>query len=202
MNYFVYGKEQIEHLKARDKKLGKVIDEKGYINREVIPDLFEGLISSIISQQISGKAAKTVKRRFYDFAGVITPENIAKIAVTDIQKQGMSMRKANYIKTLAQKITSGEFDPEKIKELPDNEVIKALTVLPGIGVWTAEMLMIFSMQRQNILSNSDLGIRRGMSGLYNLETFNNEVFEYYRKIYSPYASVASLYLWELSSALS
>ncbi len=140
-----------------------------------------------------------MKKRLYDLVKTVDPLNIEAVTAEEIQKQGMSMRKANYIKMLAHKIISGEFDPGHVKDLSDEQVVKALTVLPGIGVWTAEMLMIFSLQRQNILSRSDLGIKRGISGLYNIENPDNTVFEHYKNIYSPYSSIASLYLWEFSA---
>lgn len=198
MQYFEYGDEAIEYLKKKDKKLGAAMDRIGPIQREIMPDLFKGLIKSIIAQQISSKAAVTVWTRFELLVGDVTPENVAAVDVADIQSRGMSMRKAGYIKSIAEQIHSGSFNLEELATLPDEEIIKRLKSLPGIGIWTAEMLMIFSMQRQNIVSWDDLAIRRGMMHLYGKNELKREAFDSYKKRYTPYGSVASLYLWALS----
>ena len=90
---------------------------------------------------------------------------------------------------------SGEFDIAELKSLPDNEVIKRLITLRGVGVWTAEMLLIFSLERSDVLSFGDFGIRRGICRLHGHETLDKETFENYRRLYSPYGTVASFYLW-------
>ncbi|HSN66985.1 MAG TPA: DNA-3-methyladenine glycosylase 2 family protein, partial [Fusibacter sp.] len=196
--YFEYGDEAIHYLKKKDKKLGAAIDRIGPIQREIMPDLFKGLISSIIAQQISSKAADTVWKRFELLVGDVTPQNVSLVDVADIQTRGMSMRKANYIKAISEMIHCGAFNLEELATLPDEEITKRLKSLPGIGIWTAEMLMIFSMQRQNIVSWDDLAIRRGMMRLYGKTELDRATFESYKKRYTPYGSVASLYLWALS----
>jgi DNA-3-methyladenine glycosylase II len=113
----------------------------------------------------------------------------------------MTMKKALYIQDAAQKILNGEFNIHELAELPDDEVCKRLSSLNGIGVWTAEMLMIFSMQRKDIVSWGDLALKRGMMALYHHKELNKERFERYRKRYSPYGTIASFYLWEASRGL-
>ena len=194
MSIFEYGQKEIDHLKKRDKKLGKAIDEIGIIKREVNPDLFSSLISSIVSQQISSKAAVTIFGRLSALAEEITPKRINVLDVESIQKCGMSFKKAGYIKAAAET----DIDFNALAMLTDKEIISLLTTLPGIGVWTVEMLLLFSLRRPDILSYNDLAIRRGMMNLYGLEQITKPEFEKYRKKYSPYGSVASLYLWELS----
>ena len=196
---FHYDSESVEHLKLRDPVLGAAIEAIGPIEREVTPDLFGGLVSSIIAQQISSKAARTVWERFKVLVVDVTPERVAAFDVESIQKQGMSLRKAGYIKSIAESVLSGTFDIEGLSTLSDDRVKSALKGLPGIGVWTAEMLMLFSMQRQDILSWDDLAIRRGMMRLYGLESLDRKTFEHYRGVYSPFGSVASLYLWAISA---
>jgi 3-methyladenine DNA glycosylase/8-oxoguanine DNA glycosylase len=110
----------------------------------------------------------------------------------------MSSRKATYIKNLAQNVLNGELNIDELYSLSDEEVIKILSAQNGIGIWTAEMLMIFSMERPNILSFGDLAIRRGICNLYHHKELTKTQFERYKKRYSPYGSVASLYLWALS----
>lgn len=199
MNYFKYGEDAINYLKERDKKLSVEIDKIGMIKREVNPDLFSSLISSVISQQISTKAAITVTNRLMELAGEFTPEGIEKTELESIQKCGMSLRKAGYIKGIAEAAIAKEIDFENLHKLSDEQVTKELTKLRGIGEWTAEMILIHSLQRPNILSYKDLGIRRGIMRLYGLEELPKKEFEVYRKVYSPYCTVASLYLWEISS---
>ncbi|MFY9177428.1 MAG: DNA-3-methyladenine glycosylase [Caldicoprobacterales bacterium] len=198
MNIFQYGQKEIDYLKKRDKILGIAIDEIGIIKREVIPDLFTALIRNIVGQQISSKAASTVWNRIQEHLTEVTPETIVKATSEEIQQCGISTRKVNYIKGVAQAVVQGELNLSELHTLPDDEVIKRLSSLKGIGVWTAEMLLIFSMQRPDVVSWGDLAIRRGMMTLYGLESLTKEQFEEYWKRYSPYSSVASLYLWAIS----
>jgi len=198
MHTFRYGENEINYLRKRDKKLGAAIDEIGVIERRVTPDIFTALIASVASQQISAKAAETVWARMEDRFGIITPVSIAAASPEEIQQCGMSLRKATYIKGIGDAVTGGSLDLAGLHTLPDDEVINRLTALNGVGIWTAEMLLIFSMERPDVLSWGDLAIRRGMIRLYGMDTIGRAVFERYRKRYSPYGSVASLYLWEIS----
>lgn len=197
-HFFEYGQKEIDYLKRKDKKLGAAIEQIGIIQREVIPDPFTALISSVVGQQISSKAADTVWSRLINLLGDITPERIALAELTAIKECGMSVRKAEYIQGIAEAAISGTVDFKNLSVLSDEEIIKELSSLRGVGVWTAEMLLIFSLQRPDVVSYKDLAICRGMMNLYGLKELPKEKFERYRKRYSPYGSVASLYLWELS----
>ncbi len=196
--YFRYGTKEIEHLKRADKKLVAVINRIGMIRRPVIPDLFTALVHSIVSQQISNKARDTVWGRIETKLKKITPAVIDNLSLEEIQQFGISFRKASYIKSAAQKITAGELDLNSLYSMPDEQICNKLTELNGIGVWTAEMLMIFSMQRPDIISYGDLAIQRGMRMVYHHREIDKNIFDKYRKRYAPYASVASLYLWEVA----
>jgi 3-methyladenine DNA glycosylase/8-oxoguanine DNA glycosylase len=198
MAHFNYGHKEIDHLKRRDKKLGLAIDSIGMIEREITPDLFTALVKSIVSQQISNKAAQTLWRRLSEMLLEISPENIARFDITEIQQCGLSMRKSGYIKSLADKTLSSEIDFLALTTMPDSEFIKYLSKLHGIGTWTAEMLLIFSLERPNVLSWGDFAIRRGIMNLYEIKELDKQQFEYYRKRYSPYCSVASFYLWAIA----
>jgi DNA-3-methyladenine glycosylase II len=198
MATFKYGQEELDHLRKRDKGLGRVIDQIGILEPGVTSDLFSALVNSIVAQQISSKAAETVwgrvKGRFVD----ITPERMASATIEEVQGCGMSMRKASYIKGMAEACAKGEIDLDALWGLPDEEVVKRLSSLHGIGVWTAEMILIFCMQRPDIVSWNDLGIRRGMMRLYELDELSRADFERYRKRYSPYGTIASFYLWKMT----
>ena len=198
MQIFEYGQKELDYLKRRDKKLGEAIDKIGMIKREIIPDPFKALISSIVSQQISKKAAETVQHRLNTLLGNITPENITQTDLSEIQGCGMSLRKAGYIKGIAEEAIAGTVDFKTLPTLTDKEIIKKLSSFHGVGVWTAEMLLIFSLCRPDVVSHKDLAICRGMMNLYGLKELPKDKFERYIKRYSPYGSVASLYLWALS----
>ena len=197
--YFEYTDKETEYLKSRDKNLGEAIDIIGHIYRECDSDLFTSIVKQIVGQQISAPAFKTVWKRIEDKIGEITAENICSISDDELQICGLSYRKVSYIKDFAQKVKNGEFDVEKLSAMSDEEVIKELSSLKGIGVWTAEMLLLFCMQRPDVVSFGDLAIIRGMRMLYRHREIDRKKFDRYRKRYSPYGSVASLYLWAVSA---
>lgn len=196
--YFEYGEKEILHLKARDKRLAAVIEAVGPVRREVLPDLFEALIHAIVGQQIATKAQQTIWARMRAGLGAITPQVIQAAQETDLQAFGLSFRKVGYMKAAAARALSGELNVEALRALPDEALCAELSRLPGVGVWTAEMLMTFSLQRPNVISYGDLAIRRGLRMLYRHRSIDRERFEKYRRRYAPYATVASLYLWAVA----
>lgn len=196
--YFQYTEKETYYLKSKDKRLAEVIDKVGKIERRVIPDLYTALVHSIVGQQISSKAHQTIWTRMQDTLGGITPDKIAVMSAEDVQRFGISLRKAHYIKDITDKIMSGEFPLEPLYTMTDEEVCRRLCSLHGIGTWTAEMLMLFSMQRPNILSFNDLAIIRGMKIVYHHRKITRELFERYRRRLTPYCSVASLYFWAVA----
>ena len=198
MDIFRYTQDELCQLKAKDKRLSARIEQIGVIERPIKRDVFAALVHSIVAQQISGKAADTVWSRLQSLFGEITPEHIRAIDIELIQKCGMSMRKAQYIKSAADAVCSGALELSALRDMPDDEVIKQLSALPGIGVWTAEMLLIFSLERKDVLSFGDLAIRRGLCKLYGHKELTKEQFLRYKKRYSPFGSIAGLYLWEIA----
>jgi len=196
--FFQYSELEINYLKSKDKILGDAIDKIGRIKRTVDTDLFSSIIHHIIGQQISTAAQNTIWKRMSNELGQITENVICALSVEKIQNFGMSFKKAEYIKDFSYKIKSGELNISEIKNKPDDEVIKELSKLRGIGQWTAEMVMIFCLQRPNILSYNDLAIHRGLRMLYHHRNINKKLFEKYQRKYSPYCTVASLYLWAIA----
>lgn len=196
--YFIYGDEEIEYLKSKDKILGEVIEKIGHIERVTDTDLFSSVVHHIIGQQISTKAQETIWQRLKDELGEVNAENIYKTDISRLQSLGMSFRKAEYIKDFADKVHSGNFNLQDISEMSDEEAIKALASLKGIGVWTAEMILLFCLQRPDIFSFDDLAIQRGLRMVYHHRKIDRKLFEKYRRRFSPYCSVASLYLWAVS----
>lgn len=198
---FKYGEREVNYLKNACPKLGEIINRMGFLERNIVPDLFVSLISSVVSQQISGKAAETIWKKFATLIGEILPENIIKADPLEIQKCGMSHRKVEYIVGIAVAAVDGTIDFKALSKMNDKDVIDKLSSLRGVGVWTAEMLLIFSLQRPDVLSWGDLAIKKGLIKLYGLDSVSKKEFEEYRKLYSPYNTVASLYLWEESKTV-
>lgn len=198
MALFAYGPTELDHLRKRDRKLGRAIDEIGPIEREVIPDPFAALVHTIVGQQISSSAAAAIWSRLQEQFGGIRPEPIAAASVEELRRCGLSARKAGYIRGIATAVLQGDLDLAGLHALSDEDVIGRLTALPGIGRWSAEMVLLFSLQRPDVVSWGDLAIRRGMMNLYGLNALSPDQFDRYRRRYSPYGSVASLYLWAVS----
>jgi DNA-3-methyladenine glycosylase II len=196
--YFEYGSEATEFLKSRDDLLGRSIEQIGHIYRTVDNDLFSSVVHHIIGQQISTRAQATIWQRLNDRIENINPEAICSLGAQELQKIGMTFRKTEYIKDFAQKIKIKEFDIDVLVNLPDALVVKELSSLKGIGVWTAEMIMTFCMQRPDVVSYGDLAIHRGMRMLYHHRSIDRKKFEKYARRYSPYGTVASLYLWAIA----
>lgn len=196
--YFPYGDLEIEHLTSRDARLGAAIERIGPIERPVRPNLFEALIHAMVGQQISTKAQETIWRRLKTECGEVTPQRLALLTAADIQRFGLTMKKAAYIQEAAAAVHCGECELAALAAKSDEEVCRELARLNGIGVWTAEMLLLFSLQRPNVLSYGDLAIQRGMRMLYHHRHIDKKRFSLYHRRYSPYASVASLYLWAIA----
>ena len=196
---FQYGAAQVQALAAADPALGAAMARIGPIRRSVFPDLYEELVRTIVGQQISGKAQETVMGRMFAALGEITPKSLLRFSVAELQALGMSFRKATYIREATEQIADGELNLEALRSLPDEAVCEQLIRLRGVGRWTAEMLLLFSLERPDVISYDDLGISRGMRMLYQIEKVDRSLFEAYRKRYAPHASVASLYLWAISA---
>jgi DNA-3-methyladenine glycosylase II len=197
--HFEYGQKEMDFLKSADEALGAVIERFGKLERVIIPDLFAALVHAIVGQLISTKAANAIWGRVQERLGEITPRNIATYSTEEIKSCGLSTKKAEYIRKIAQLIDRGELRLDELHHLSDDEVIRRLTALDGVGRWTAEMLLILSMERPDVVSWGDAAIRRGMMRLYRLPSITIGEFEEFRRRYSPYGSVASLYLWAIAS---
>ena len=196
--YFAYGDKETGYLARKDKRLARVIERIGHIQREVRPDLFDALMHAIVGQQIATKAQQTVWGRLVQALGEVTPATVDSMDAEALQRLGLSFRKVGYMKGAARKALLGELDVEALRHMGDASVSAALCRLDGVGVWTAEMLMLFSLQRPNVFSFGDLAIIRGLRMVYRHKAVNRERFEAYRRRFSPYGSVASLYLWAVA----
>ena len=137
-------------------------------------------------------------QRMQDALGSVNAETILTTGVPKLQGLGMTFRKAEYITDFAEKVHTGAFDLNAVERMNDEDAIRELSSLKGIGVWTAEMILLFCMQRPDILSFHDLAIQRGLRMVYHHRSIDRKLFEKYRRRFHPYCSVASLYLWAVS----
>lgn len=196
--YFTYDERAVAYLSGRDKRLGAVMARLGPLQREVIPDLFAALVHAIVGQQVSMTVQRTLWQRLCAMLDEVTPSAVLAVAPEGLRSLGLSGRKVEYIREAAQAVMDGRLDVAALREQDDAAVCAALVELRGVGVWTAEMLLLFSLQRQDVFSFDDLAIRRGLRMLYRHRDVDRERFERYRRRFSPYGSVASLYLWAVA----
>lgn len=187
------------HFKKVDSMLYKVFKNIGEIE-ELKPrkaaDYFRSLCSEIISQQLSGKVAQVIFDRFEKLLkGRIIPKNILKIKDEDLRATGMSWSKVKFIKDLAQKINDKELALNRLSELKDEEVIVELTKVKGIGRWTAEMFLMFTLGREDVFSKGDLGLKNAIKKLYKVEGITEEIVNQLTSKWSPYRTYACLILW-------
>ncbi|MEX2007312.1 MAG: DNA-3-methyladenine glycosylase [Candidatus Levyibacteriota bacterium] len=194
----------IKHFKKADPKIHaqmlKVISFGGdSLKIKIKPDdLFTTLCSSIVSQQLSNKAAETIFGRFKALfpKGKITPDKLAKMTPQKLRTAGVSNQKANYLRDLAAKVNSKEVELEKFASLTDEVIIEELTLVKGIGRWTAEMFLMFALGREDVFSYGDLILRKSFQKLYGFE--KEPTAEEVEKItikWSPYRTYASRILW-------
>ncbi|MFQ9985429.1 MAG: DNA-3-methyladenine glycosylase family protein [Lachnospiraceae bacterium] len=183
--YFQYDESATEYLKQKDKRLAEVIDRIGKIEREVDSDLFSSVVHHIIGQQISTKAQATIWQRMQENLGAINADTILAAGTDRLQSFGMTF-KTEYITNFAVKVQSGAFDLEGIWDKTDDEAISELSSLKGIGVWTAEMILLF-VSRPNVFSYGDLAVLRGMRMVYHHRKIDRKLFEKYRRRLSPIA---------------
>ena len=198
MMYVPCGEKEIAYLKSKDKKLAAVIESLGVLERPVHDDVFSAVVHHIIGQQISTKAQEAVWARLCEKVGTVDAAHLLSLGREELQAVGTSFRKVDYIMDFAENVASGDFDIAALEMMSDDEVIRVLSSLKGVGAWTAEMLLIFTLRRPDVLSFGDLGIQRGLRMLYRHKEIDRRRFERYKKRYSPYASTASLYLWAIA----
>ena len=183
-----------EHLNATSEVMA------GLISRFVPPPIhpkppdlyFDVLVASIIGQQLSVKAADTIEARFRLLAGEMSPQRILELEPPDMREQGLSYSKISYIHALAEAFHAGSIDPHALEKLPEPEIKECLTAVKGIGLWTAEMFMIFGMGRPDVWSPGDLGLRKALWALFGEDADLTET----SNDWAPYRSYASLYLWK------
>src|SRR5271170_1107451 len=156
-------RKAINHLKKSDPVMRAIIERIGPCRMQFGPPEFHSLAEAIVYQQLNGKAAVTIFKRFAALAGEpVTPEGILKLSNEQMRGAGLSKQKSGYLKDLAAKTAAGALDFARLPALPDAEVIDHLTQVKGIGVWTAQMFLMFTLKRENVLPTGDFGVRMAM----------------------------------------
>ena len=185
------------HLAKADPQLAQIIEDIGTIEMPPPAGNFESLVDSIVSQQLSTKAAATIfKRVTLALENEITPQRVLQTDAQTLRNAGLSGQKTKYLGALSEAFLENPKDYENLHLQTDAEVIELLTAIKGIGVWTAQMFLIFTLLREDVFPVGDLGVRRGMERLlFSGEKQPHDVLTQRAEIWAPYRSVASLYLW-------
>ncbi len=188
-----------KHFEISDPKiLGvlKTINISDWFEERPSDDHFQNLVHNIIFQQLAGKAASTIYGRFDRLlGGQISPDNVVKFSDQQYRDVGLSWAKAKYVRDLASKVISAEVVLDQIDNLDNEEVILELTKVKGIGRWTAEMFLLFTLRRENIFSYGDLGLKNGLSKLYGLEYPSLDQIKMIVDRWAPFESYGSISLW-------
>ena len=188
----------IKHLKKSDPVLAAIIQDVGPCTLEYREPSFETLVRSIVYQQLSGKVAGVIFGRLLDATGSekVTPAGILKLRTERMRKLGLSGQKTLYIRELAKHTKKGTVVFETLTDHDDLAVIEHLTKVKGIGVWTAQMFLMFALRRNDVLPVADLGIRTAMKKAWNLEDLPKPPeMEKIAAAWKPYTSIACWYLW-------
>jgi len=191
-------RKAVLHLSQSDPVLRAIMKRVGPYRMEYGDPEFHSLAEAIIYQQLNGKAAVTIFKRFAALAGEpLTPEGILKLSEEQLRSVGLSKQKSSYLRDLAAKTHEGKLDFGRLPKLSDDEVIEHLTQVKGIGVWTAHMFLMFALRRPNVLPTGDFGVRMAMKKYYKKRKLPKPAqMEKIAKAWEPYRSVACWYLWK------
>lgn len=191
-------RKAILHLKKADPVLATIIERVGRFRMNYDKPAFHSLAEAIVYQQLHGKAAATIFQRLTDLAGTpLTAEGILKLSTEQLRSVGLSKQKLSYLRDLAARTQAGELDFARLPDLSDAEVIRQLTEVKGIGVWTAHMFLMFSLRRPDVLPTGDLGIQMAIRKHYRKRKLPKPMqMEKIASCWAPYRSVACWYLWQ------
>ena len=190
--------QALRHLRRADPVMRDVIKRAGPFTMRRHRNRFRALVFSILGQQISGKAAASIRARLVEYLKPeqISPQSIARLTPEKLRSVGVSPQKAGYLLDLADRVAGGTLRLDRVARMRDEDVIEALVQVKGIGVWTAQMFLIFSLGRLDVFPHDDLGVRVAIRNLYGLaELPNKETGHQIAAPWRPYASVGSWYCW-------
>ena len=193
----------VEHLARADDVMAGLIEEHGELDLEARrrgrpADAYGALLRSIVGQQLSVKAARSIYERLTELFGgrTPTPQELLDADEVALRGAGLSGAKVRYLRSLAEHVQSGELHLDSLTEMSDERVIAELTAVKGLGAWTAHMFLIFHLNRPDVLPIGDLGVRRAVERHYGLESLPDaETLERLGERWAPHRSLAALYLW-------
>jgi DNA-3-methyladenine glycosylase II len=189
----------INYLSSLNVNLSKFLKSYNIPNLPIEKNYFWSLCRSVIYQQISGKAAKKISERYlslYENGPRMLPSEVVDIDIKKIFKVGISRQKASYIKNIAHAFNTKIIDEKNISKLDDQEIISQLTTIKGVGKWTAEMFLIFTLRRPDVFPVTDLGVQKGFKIFYSLDDLPTiELMNKKSESWKPYRTIMSLYLW-------
>ncbi|KAF0227216.1 MAG: methylated-DNA-protein-cysteine S-methyltransferase [Erysipelotrichaceae bacterium] len=190
--------EAIDYLCKQDGILGAFIKKTGPLSRGTLEDPYLSTLDCILAQQVSGKAAQSIGKKVFARFPNGDPQAILDAQIEDMRTLGLSGSKAAYLKNVAQTKLDGSVKWDQLQSMDTQDIIDALLPIKGVGLWTVQMVLIFSLKKMDVMSYDDLAIRRGIMRLYHLEKVSKDFFaELYQKT-APYQTYASFYLWEAS----
>jgi DNA-3-methyladenine glycosylase II len=186
------------HLRKSDPVMRAIIERIGPCKMQFGEPVFHSLAEAIVYQQLNGKAAVTIFKRFAALAGdPLTPKGILKLTPEKMRSVGLSKQKTSYLFDMAERAHRGELDFSRLSEMSDDQVIEHLTQVKGVGVWTAHMFLMFTLRRPNVLPIGDYGVRTAIMKHYKKRKLPKpELMERIAKPWVPYRSVACWYLWQ------
>ena len=186
-------------LLNRDEKMRVLIGKFGWPDFDPKQDYFQSLLRSIVFQQLSGKAANTIYERFINLIPktvTLSPKEVLKLDKDEMRKTGLSFQKINYLRNLAYFFENNSFQKKDVEKMTDEEISNALTQIKGIGQWTVDMFLMFTLNRADILPYTDLGIQKGFKKIFNMNNLpSKKEMETHSKIWRPYRTIACWYLW-------
>ncbi len=184
----------------KDSKMREPIKEYGFPEFEQKNDYFQSLMRSIVFQQLSGKVANIIYQRLINLLpnNKIIPKAVLKLSRQDMRQVGLSLQKINYIKNLADYFNTNMFDSNKVEKMSNEEISKELIQIKGVGQWTVDMFLMFTLNRLDVMPYSDLGIQKGMKILFNLnELPTKDEMKILSNQWSPYRTIACWYIWKI-----
>jgi len=188
----------VDHVSKADARIRAIVKKRGKIEFQIDGDPFESLVEAIISQQLNGLVARTIFGRLKTTVNSepISSESLGQVSAPRMRKAGVSPQKIRYLKDLTSRILKGQLNLHDLKRLPDEEIIRQLDEVKGIGPWTAHMFLLFTLGRTDVLPVDDLGIQKSIQRVYSLRKRPNaERIGEIAESWHPYCSIASLYLW-------
>jgi DNA-3-methyladenine glycosylase II len=193
-------KKILKHFEKADRTIHKAMDGLDFsvwFSEDRKNDYFFSLTRSIVGQQLSGKAAGTIYGRFQELfpAKKVDPQKLLEIKDQKLRDAGLSWGKVSYVKDLAEKVLDGTLELDRLEKMEDQEVINHLIMVKGIGPWTGEMFLMFTLRREDVFSFGDLGLKRGIENLYNLKDPTIDQIEKIIAPWSPYKTYGSIALW-------